>query len=196
MTKHTFPSYAFREQKRYLRRHLVKPRSMKLCSFISRLQELNAYLEEFLPDTEGQEIAPLFADEIMDIIYHSMPNTWKNKMIEQGFNYADSTIKKMTDFFETRVENLKPKEEKKKSSAVAKKPTKKAKKRKREDSISSVVESSDESTEARSSSNKYCILHGKCSHSTDSCKDLRAKVTKHKQKKRKISGTMERATKS
>ena len=42
MTKHAFPAYAFREQKRYLRRHLVKPRGMKLRSFISRLQKLNA----------------------------------------------------------------------------------------------------------------------------------------------------------
>ena len=42
-------------------------------------------------------------------------------MIEQGFNYTDSTIKKMSDLFETRVENLEPKEEKKKSSAAAKK---------------------------------------------------------------------------
>ena len=50
-----------------------------------------------------------------------MPTTWKKKMIEQGFNYADSTIKEMTDFFETRVENLEPKEDKKKSSAAAKK---------------------------------------------------------------------------
>ena len=35
-----------------------------------------------------------------------MTTTWKNKMIEQGFNYADSTIKEMSDFFETRVKNL------------------------------------------------------------------------------------------
>ena len=60
----------------------------------------------------------------------------------------------MTDFFETRVENLKPKEEKKKSSADAKKTHKKAKKKKREDSDSSVVESSEESTEARGPSKK------------------------------------------
>ena len=93
MTKHAFPAYAFREQKRYLRRYLIKPRSMKLCSFISRLQELNAYLEEFPPDTEGQETAPLSADEIMDIIYHSMPTMLKNKMIGQVFNYAYSTVK-------------------------------------------------------------------------------------------------------
>ena len=68
MIKHAFPAYAFREQKRFLRRNLGKHRGMKLCSFISRLQELNTYLEEFPPDTEGQEIAPLSADEIMDII--------------------------------------------------------------------------------------------------------------------------------
>ena len=42
-------------------------------------------------------------------------------MIEQGFNYKDSTIKEMTDFFGTRVENLEPREDRKKSSAAAKK---------------------------------------------------------------------------
>ena len=99
---------------------------MKLRGFISWLQELNAYLEEFQPDSEGQETASLPADGIMDIIYHSMPITWKNKMIEQGFNYADSTINEMTDFFETGVENLEHKEEKKKSSAAAKKSHKKS----------------------------------------------------------------------
>ena len=31
------------------------------------------------------------------------------QMIEQGFNYVDSTIKEMVEIFETRVENLKPK---------------------------------------------------------------------------------------
>ena len=59
-----------------------------------------------------------------------MPTTWKNKMMEQGFNYADSAIKEMSDFFETRVENLEPKEEKKSSSAAAKKSKKSNKKEK------------------------------------------------------------------
>ena len=43
MTKHAFPAYAFREWKRYLRWHLVKPGRIKLRSFISWFQELNAY---------------------------------------------------------------------------------------------------------------------------------------------------------
>ena len=37
-------------------------------AFLSRLQKLNAYLEGFPPDTEGQETAPLPANEIMVII--------------------------------------------------------------------------------------------------------------------------------
>ena len=39
MTKHAFPSYAVREQKRHLRRHLI---NMKPCFFISGQQQLNA----------------------------------------------------------------------------------------------------------------------------------------------------------
>ena len=52
----------------------------------------------------------LIPQTIIDIICHSMPITYENKMIKQGFNYADSTAKKMADFFETRVEKLEPKE--------------------------------------------------------------------------------------
>ena len=58
-------------------------------------------------------------------------------------------------------------------------------KRKREDSDSSVVESSEEFTEALRRTRKYCILHGKCSHSTDNSNNLRAMINKHKQKKKK-----------
>ena len=42
MTKHAFPAYALRKQKRYLCRHLVKPRSMKLRRFISRFPLLRS----------------------------------------------------------------------------------------------------------------------------------------------------------
>ena len=75
MNKHVFLAYTFCKQKRYLHRHVIKPRSTNPCSFASRLQELNAYLSP--PDTLGLETAPLPADEIMDIIYHSIPAKWK-----------------------------------------------------------------------------------------------------------------------
>ena len=85
MTKHAFPAQAFCEQKRYMCRHLIKLRGMKLRRFSSKAQEMNGYLAEFLPNTEGQQTAPLPAGEIMDITYHTMSTTWKNKMNEQKF---------------------------------------------------------------------------------------------------------------
>ena len=47
-----------------------------------------------------------------------------NKMIELNFNLMSSTVKEITDFFETIVKNLEPKEEKKKYSASSKKKAK------------------------------------------------------------------------
>ena len=52
----------------------------------------------------------------------------KQKVIEQGLNDEDSTIKEMTDFFEPRVQNLDPKEDKKKSAIAAKNFCKKSRK--------------------------------------------------------------------
>ena len=126
------------------------------------------------------------------------PPRGKNKMIEQGFCYADSTIKETTDFFKTRVENLELKEEMKNSSAVAKKSNniKSTKKRKREDSDLSIVESREKFSLERLSNRKYCILHGKCNHSTDNCKDLCEMINKSKQKKRGISRPMGKATRN
>ena len=54
-----------------------------------------------------------------------------------------------------------------------------------EDSDPSVVESSDVSTENCRPTRKYYILHGKCSHSTDNCRHLRAMVKKQKQREKK-----------
>ena len=73
-------------------------------------------------------------------------------MIEQGFNYADSTIKEMTDLCETRVEYLEPKQEKKR------------------------INQPKLAVQTRNT----IYLHDECSHSTTSCKDLCAMVNKHK----------------
>ena len=62
-------------------------------------------------------------------------------MIEQGFNYADSTMKEKTDFFETRAENLQPEEDKKKFSVAAKKSHKKSHKKKKGKTSTPVLQS-------------------------------------------------------
>ena len=45
-------------------------------------------------------------NEVKEILYHAMPNLWRKKMSEQGYNHLDRSIQEMLDFFDTRVENL------------------------------------------------------------------------------------------
>ena len=45
-------------------------------------------------------------DEVKEILYHAMPNSWRKDGIEQGYNYLDRSIQEMSLSFETRVENL------------------------------------------------------------------------------------------
>ena len=47
-------------------------------------------------------------------------------MIEQGFNYSNSAIKEITEFFETTKENLEPRENKKNPSFFRKRKIRKA----------------------------------------------------------------------
>ena len=112
-------------------------------------------------------------------------------MIEQGFNYADSTIKEMTDFYETRVKNLERKVDKKKASSAFKKSKKSHKKRKKEDSDYSVVESSKESIEIRRPSKKCYILHGKSSHSSIS-RRKRKKFRNFKRSNKELNAIVEK----
>ena len=118
-------------------------------------------------------------------------------MIEQGFNCTDSTIKEMTDLFQTRVENIEPKEDKKTSSVAAKKSLKKTKKKKREDSDFSVIESSKVSTEARRPRENivFCTENAVILQTVARIYMLSSTSTS-KNRKRKISGIMERVTRS
>ena len=78
---------------------------MKVRPFTTRLIQLNTHLPYFLPDRPGQVATSLPDDDIKEILYHAMPNTWKKKMIEQGHNYLDGPINSMAELFETRIEN-------------------------------------------------------------------------------------------
>ena len=59
MTKSSFAIYAFHKDNRNLCEHLIKPWSMKLCSFSIKLQESKAYFGKYLSNTPGQETMPI-----------------------------------------------------------------------------------------------------------------------------------------
>ena len=85
-------------------------------------------MSNFLPDRLGQLVTSLSDDDIKEILYHAIPNMWKKKMVEQGYNYLNGPIHSITEFFETRIENLEksiplsvPSRNKKKSKKGSKK---------------------------------------------------------------------------
>ena len=102
---------------------------MKVRSFTTRLIKLNTYLLYFPADRPGQLVVSLPDDDIKEILCHAMPNTWKKKMIEQGYNYLDGPIHAMAEFFETRIENL----EKSIPPSVSSRNPKKSKKEKKKE---------------------------------------------------------------
>ena len=107
MTVCIFPVLANCYQNRYMYRYLRKPNTMKVYTFITRLLQLNNCLSYSPPDCVGQMIKALTDDEVKEILYHAMSNTWRKKMTKQGYNYLDMSIQEMSGFFETRVWSLK-----------------------------------------------------------------------------------------
>ena len=183
MTAHVFPTYAYRDQKRYQGRYLRKPPGMKVKAFTTRLVQLNEYLTYFPPDTPTQEVGKMSIDELKEILYHAMPNSWQKKMTEQGFNYIAYRLDQICDFFQTRCENLESQAEtssdKKKKSSGKKKGKKKVK-------ISEASDSSSAESEAEGKSEKkHCIYHGWCGHTSNRCQTLKELIRKSKQKQKK-----------
>ena len=106
MTVHVFPTYVYCDQRQYMQRYLRKLSDKKIQSFTTRLIQLNTYLPYFLPNRPGQLVLSFPGDDIKETLYHTMSNTLKKKVVEQGNNYLDGPTHSMAEFFETRIENL------------------------------------------------------------------------------------------
>ena len=181
MTVHVFPRYALRDQKRYLQRYLEKPIKMKVRKFVTRLTQLNHYLDSFPPDSPGQQVDKLPDHEVKEILFYAMPKTWQKRMTEQGYNYMDDavSVQHMADFFEARCENLETKPEKKS------KKDKKASSKKGKSSVQFQEDSEEDSSEDEKpkASRPYCLYHGRCGHTSDSCGVLKELIKQSKKKK-------------
>ena len=175
LTAHVFPVHAYREQKRYMRRFLRKPKEMSTREYFTRVQEINNHLTLF--PTESEEVATAMSqDELVETLYHALPNSWMTEMVKQGKNYAQHGI---TDLLQTceRFESLEEPVEKpsKDSSSSSGSSSKKRKKITFEDS-----------DEESSSERKYCLLHGWCTHETNDCTDMQNYASFKKQKKKAV----------
>ena len=184
MTVHIFPLLAYQDHKRYMYRHLRKPKKMKVRTFTTKLIQLNNYLTYFPLDHIEQMATALPDDEVKEILYQAMPNSWSKKITEQSYNYVERSIQEILGFFETKVENLEtPAPPPAVRSLTGKNKKKNSKKRK---AVSFVDFDEDYSGDKKPSSRKrFCQYHEKCSHSIDECTTLKALIKKVKSNKSK-----------
>ena len=98
-------------------------------------------------------------------------------MVEQWYNYINGSIQHMTDFFETRIENLERIDSKKDS----KKNQHKKFNKKRKHSNNNV--SDGKTSQGTESGKKYCQYHGMCGHSINKYMLVKILVQKEKQKR-------------
>jgi len=94
---HMLPIRALSEQKCYMRRHLRKPRDVKVRDFMTRLVELNHYLDTFPPFLADQMLPD---DKIMDIAEYAVPAKWQRTMRLHGFKPVMHTDTEFMEFCE------------------------------------------------------------------------------------------------
>ena len=160
VTDSVLPARAVIMQKRYLRRVARKPRSWKTRDWIARAHEINNRIPHMDPNAEK-----LPDDEIKEIAEFGIPNSFQNEMIRQQFDPIDRSMQEFILFCE-RQELL---------EATTSDGDSKSKPK---------VDKSRSSKRPRSSADteKHCVLHGKCSHSTDECTMVMHQIKKLKRK--------------
>ncbi len=149
MIKHMAPVKALEKVKRYLRRDCRKPSEMKIREWHMRMMKINlSELPRLPPFGRSQSLSNY---EVIDIILHSIPNSWEAEMARQGF---DSMIHSPIDVIEfcERIENLEDFEPVQKNSGKLVKKNKTTKEGK----------------------GKCCALHGNVGHSTEECRTIQA----------------------
>lgn len=179
VTAHVFPQRALQKQKRFMRRFLRKPHTMKIREYVARVVEINDMLEIFPPSVAGTAAIKLPEDEILDLLEFGLPNTWQKNMVLQDFDPLASNIAAFVAFCE-RMEQF--------EAADGSAPNKQSKQKTAsngqgsKDSASSVSKKRRRTDYGRSeegAEGRVCMLHGP-GHSTDECKVLKDQAKKLK----------------
>ena len=179
VTMAIFPHRSLARQRRYMRRYMRKPVTMKVRSYISRVFELNELLKEFPPFDEDQEIEE---DDLIELIDANIPNTWQQHMVLQDFDPVDHTLQEFIEFCERLEvsEEMDPRKNQNsgKNSETASSTGETKKGAKAHAKSSEEAQNSKSKSKNSSKTPKWCHLHQTSSHDSNECKVLLGQADK------------------
>ena len=73
-------------------RCLRKPKTMEVRTFTTRLIPLINYLPFLMPVHVGQTVIAPSDDEVKEMLYYTMPNLWRKKMTQLGYDIHSCRI--------------------------------------------------------------------------------------------------------
>jgi len=100
LASHIFPKYALSNQKAWLRRSddVRKKPQMSTRTWAARLNEINQMLIEFPPKFNETQMIP--KEDFIEVIEYGIPQSWRAKMVEQGFIPIQHTLAEIIEFCE------------------------------------------------------------------------------------------------
>ena len=100
LASHIFPKFALSNQKAWLRRSddVRKKPLMSTQMWAARLNEINQMLVEFPP--KFNESQKLTEEDFIELIEYGIPQSWRAKMVEQGFIPIQHTLAEIVEFCE------------------------------------------------------------------------------------------------
>ena len=157
--KHLSPFKVLAKQKRFMRRKMRKPADMKTRTYANHLLRINhSELPQLPPNFNTAQ--SLGEDEILDIVLHGVPNSWRKKMDEHDFDPHVGTLEDLINFCE-RMESAETHENATDKQLVNGRIPKKKKNSYKKPS------SSDDAT------GKWCEFHETDTHTTSECETLK-----------------------
>jgi hypothetical protein len=165
------PLNALRRAKRDLRRNIKKPTSMKVRQFYANITRINSQEIPLLPPFHDSQKLP--DEEIVDILMYSCPRAWTNEAERQGKDLTELSSHNVVRFFEqieaAELFDLKKKKEKQNKNNNEQNPSKKKVKFGKNTT-------SNGNGKSNGNGGKYCLLHGKCGHTSNECKNLKSQA--------------------
>ena len=125
-----FPKHANVLQRRLMRHgNLRKPMDMSIRQFVDRMRELNSYLTRFPPVSSTAPAKELDAEEFIDALQQSIPNSWNAQMSYLGFSPLENSM----ELFVKKCQDIEEMERsKRKNGGTGKSANGNAKKQKKE----------------------------------------------------------------